>query len=242
MILVAMQPTYLPWLGYFDLMDQADVFVLLDNVQFEHRSWQHRNRLRSPSGLVWLTVPVKTSGRRGQMIYDVEIDFSQGFPRRHIRAVELYYRRARYFDRYYPTFRELLLQAGPRLVELNIKLMDWIARELGIQQMVVRGSERPVNGKRSTLLVELCRDLGTPKYLSPVGSYGYIRHEHASFAQAGIRVLFHNYVHPTYRQAFVPFVPYCSTLDLLMNHGEEAVTILRSGRRNPLEIHEVESM
>src|SRR5580704_12957199 len=94
------QPTYLPWLGYFDLIDQVDVFVLLDNVQFEKQSWQQRNRIKTPTGLQWLTVPVIFRGRFGQLIKDVEIREAE-FWRNHLRAIELNYRRARFFHQYF---------------------------------------------------------------------------------------------------------------------------------------------
>ncbi len=101
------QPTYLPWLGYFDLLDQVDKFVLLDTVQFEKQSWQQRNRIKTPTGLMWLTVPVVFRGRLGQRIVDVEIREPE-FCRDHLRAVELNYRRAPFFGDYYPAFCELL--------------------------------------------------------------------------------------------------------------------------------------
>ena len=94
------QPTYLPWSGYFDLIDQVDVFILLDDVQFEKQSWQQRNRIKTPVGLQWLTVPVVFRGRLGQLIKDVEIRTAD-FCRDHCRAIELNYRRAEFFGTYF---------------------------------------------------------------------------------------------------------------------------------------------
>ena len=94
------QPTYLPWIGYLDLIDQVETFVLLDNVQFERQSWQHRNRIKTPSGLHWLTVPVLFRGRFGQLINEVEIRDIE-FWRNHLRAIELNYRRAPFFADYF---------------------------------------------------------------------------------------------------------------------------------------------
>src|SRR5216684_6490113 len=102
------QPTYLPWLGYFDLMDQVDVFVLLDDVQFEKQSWQQRNRIKTPVGLQWLTVPVIFKGRFGQLIKDVEIR-DPDFWRNHFRAIELNYRRSPFFDHYAEELRSCLM-------------------------------------------------------------------------------------------------------------------------------------
>ena len=86
-----MQPAYLPWCGYFDLLDQADVFILLDTVQFSYQSWQHRNRIRTRDGLSWLTVPVRTKGRHGQSIVETELGASPSFPEGHLHSIELNY-------------------------------------------------------------------------------------------------------------------------------------------------------
>src|SRR5579864_5457599 len=112
------QPTYLPWLGYLDLIDQVDTFVLLDNVQFEKQSWQQRNRIKTPTGLQWLTVPVIFKGRFGQHIQDVEI--REDFAAKHLRALELNYRRAQYFDQYFPALTTVLQEfgAGRHLADL----------------------------------------------------------------------------------------------------------------------------
>jgi hypothetical protein len=165
------QPTYLPWLGYFDLLDQVDKFVLLDTVQFEKQSWQQRNRIKTPPGLLWLTVPVVFRGRLGQRIADVEIREAD-FWRDHLRAVELNYRRAPFFDSYYPPLSELLrsASAGLRLAELTIALLRWLSQALGIKTPIVRSSELAVTGKRTQLLAEICSVLEATTYVSPLGS------------------------------------------------------------------------
>ena len=113
------QPTYLPWLGYFDVMDQVDTFVLLDSVQFEKQSWQHRNRIKTATGLQWLTVPVIYRGHFGQPINQVEIRDPE-FARKHSRGIELSYRRTPYFDTYYPELADVLhAQAKGLLADLN---------------------------------------------------------------------------------------------------------------------------
>jgi len=104
-----MQPTYLPWLGYFDLMDQADVFVFLDNVQFARRSWQQRNRIRGPKGLQWLSVPVKKRGRYHRDIRSTKIVKDGRFPTKHLRALEYSYKGAPHFKDYFPGIRDILM-------------------------------------------------------------------------------------------------------------------------------------
>ena len=229
------QPTYLPWIGYFDLLDQVDQLVLLDSVQFEKQSWQQRNRIKTPTGLQWLTVPVAFRGRLGQRIVDVEIRQAD-FWHDHLRAIELNYRRAPHFDQYYPALQDLLKSAASdlRLARLNLKLLEWLTETLGIRTPMVRSSELPVEGRRTQLLAEICAALGATTYISPLGSADYLLGELELLTSRGISVSFQHYEHPSYRQLFPPFLPYACVLDLLFNEGENALPILRSGRRPPL--------
>ncbi len=227
------QPAYLPWLGYFDLIDQVDVFVLLDSVQFEKQSWQQRNRIKTPTGLQWLTVPVIFNGRFGQRIQEVEIR-EPDFWRKHLRSIEVNYRRAPFFDRYYPELSDLLQARTSKglLVELNVAIIRWFCEILGIGAQFLRSSELNQPGRRSELLVNLCRSLAADQYLSPLGSAVYLCDDLQQFSQAGIEVGFQHYQHPEYPQLFAPFVPYASALDLLFNTGAEAMEVIRNGRRD----------
>lgn len=228
------QPTYLPWIGYFDLIDQVDRHVVLDNVQFERQSWQQRNRIKGAAGLQWLTVPVEFRGRLGQQIREVRIR-DAGFADDHLRAVELAYRRAPFFEEYYPALTTHLqsARAGSLLLELNLALLRWFLSTLGITTPLVLASQLPVEGKRTELLAAICRNMGADKYLSPPGSAVYLLNEIGIMSQAGIEVSFQNYLHPEYMQRFPPFVPYASALDLLFNEGPRSLEILRRGRREP---------
>jgi WbqC-like protein family len=236
------QPTYLPWLGYFDLLDQVDQFVLLDNVQFEKQSWQQRNRIKTPTGLQWLTVPVVFRGRLGQRIADVEIREPE-FWRDHLRAIELNYRRAPFFERYFgEVSKQIQSQADQRsLSQLTTGMLHWFRSKLGIRTPIVQASRLAVQGRRTDLLAEICASLGATVYLSPLGSADYLLNELAILTDRGIEVTFHHYEHPEYRQLFPPFQPYACLLDLLFNEGENALTVIRSGRRTPFLPNEVVS-
>ena len=229
---VIFQPTYLPWAGYFDLIDSADQFVLLDNVQFEKQSWQQRNQIRAFSGLEWLTVPVRIKGRFGQLIGEVELSNPEFF-RAHLRALELHYRRARCFDLYIDDFRALLEDAAGTgsLALLNARLIGWLCAQLGIATPIRLASELSPQGRRSAMLVDLCRQLGAGRYLSTAGAWDYLRDDQQLFADAGIELRLHDYRHPEYRQVYAPFLPYASVLDLLFNEGAAARQILIGGRR-----------
>ncbi len=229
------QPTYLPWAGYFDLIDQVDCVVSLDSVQFESRSWQQRNRIRTPRGLEWLTVPVIFHRSLGQRIQDVQI-CDPGFWQKHVHVIEHNYRRAPYFDLYFPALLEILqIRADQRaLVDLNLCLIEWLCRLLGIQTKLIRSSSLGEGGKRCELLVNICQRLKANSYLSALGSAGYLLQELDRFSHAGIQVAFQNYQHPQYAQRFQPFCPYASVLDILFNEGDRSMEIIRSGRRSPL--------
>jgi len=229
------QPTYLPWAGYFDLIDQVDAFVLLDNVQFEKQSWQHRNRIKTPAGLQWLTVPVRCRGRFGQLINEAEIR-EVGFWRTHLRAIELNYRRAPFFDRYFDELRNRLTKASEalRLVELDVHLLEWFMGVLGVGTPLLLSSHTGQCGKRTELLANLCGALGATQYVSPIGSAAYLLKEMQILQERGIDVIFQHYEHPQYRQLFPPFYAFASVLDLIFNEGEHALEIVRSGRRQGL--------
>jgi hypothetical protein len=225
------QPTYLPWMGYFDLIDQVDKFILLDDAQFGKQSWDQRNRIKSPTGLQWLTVPVITHGRMGQRLCDTEISDAQ-FWEKQLRAVKVSCGKAPYFDIYFPRLRQLHCETESKLVDLNLKLISWIANELGLTTPMVRSSSLDVAGKRSERLVSMCKSLGATDYVSPRTAL-YLLEDLPIFSESGIGVWFHNYTHPEYKQRFPPFCAYASVLDLMFNEGPRALEIIRSGRGQP---------
>jgi hypothetical protein len=238
-----MQPTYLPWVGYFDLMDQVDAFVILDDVQFVKRSWQHRNRIRTPKGLEWLTVPVTVSGRFDQLISEARIQ-GRDFRSKHVRSIELNYRKCPYFDPYFDELRSVYdaHAESERLVDLTVGLIAWLARSLSVGTRLLRSSALPCEGKRSRYLIALCEELGATDYMSPAGSAAYLLADSEEFAAHGIDVTFHNYKHPEYTQRFLPFLPYASVVDLLMNVGPRSLDVIRSGRGRPLSPQEIEAV
>jgi WbqC-like protein family len=218
-------------MGYFDLIDQVDLFVILDNVQFCKQSWQQRNRIKTANGLQWLTVPVMFRGRLGQSIKDVEIRDPE-FYRDHIRAIELAYRRSPYFVRYFPALEQKLknLQGG-LLLDLNLGLLAWALEALGVKTPSVKASSLGVSGRRTELLANICESVSATEYFSPIGSAAYLAAEQDVLRQRGIEIFFQNYQHPQYRQLFGPFEPFASVIDVVFNHGDEAAEIVRSGRQ-----------
>jgi len=227
--IAVMQPTYLPWIGYFDLIDQADIFVLYDDVDFSKQSWQQRNRIKTSAGVQWLTVPVLTKGRSGQRICDVQINPRSNDLAKHIKTIEQAYSKATFQKTYMGELTALLSGTYVFLADLNIVLIQWFCEKLGIKTPLVRSSELNLEGTRVERLISLCRTVHGTRYLSTPGSKVYID-ENNLFEQNQINLVYHRFTHPVYRQLHGEFVPYLSVLDLLLNEGELSLAIIRSGR------------
>jgi hypothetical protein len=231
------QPTFLPWLGWMDLADQVDLLIILDSVPFSKQSWQQRNRLRTRDGLSYVTVPVRTSGRFGQRIDEVEIA-SPAFVEKLIRTVAQSYARAQHFEALFGGFSAVAGAAGAsgKLVDLNCGLIDWLSERLGINTPRVRSSQLGVEGRRGELVARLCEHVGARCYISPAAAEDYLIQDRREFDARDISVKLQVYEHPVYPQCFEPFMPYVSALDLLLNMGESALSVLRSGRRPGREL------
>jgi hypothetical protein len=227
-----MQPTYLPWLGYFSLMDQVDAFVFLDTVQFVggSDSWLQRNRIKAPHGEMMLTIPVAKKGLRFQNIADAAIIHGREFPQKHIRAITINYGRAPFFDQYAYPFFAVLQDNYTKLADLNIAICDWLAKVLGLNSRRIRASSLDNEGKKADLLAHLCRQLNAHHYISPLRSRDYLKRSSA-FPDSRIKISYHIYEHPVYVQLYPPFLPFMAVIDLLMNAGPESLNIIRSGQR-----------
>jgi hypothetical protein len=228
-----MQPTYLPWIGYFGMIDRTDVFVFLDTVQFARRSWQQRNRIKTANGPQMLTVPVYKKGARDQKIAEVRIDGEARFAEKHRRAIEHALSKAPFYKDYAERLFAILDAGHDRLADLNIDLITWLARELGISTRLLRSSAIRASGAKADLLANICEALNGEVYLSAPGSRDYIESSDA-FRSHGIAVAYHRYEHPTYPQLHGAFEPYMSAIDLLFNLGPQSLACIRSGYREEL--------
>jgi len=220
------QPQYLPWLGYFHKMMMADVFVFLDNVQFKKNEFQNRNRIKTKDRVIWLTVPV--IHRFPQLISEVMINNRENWRKKHLRTLEINYRKAPYFERFFPIFVEGLEKEWVYLSPLNIYFVEKIAEALAIEKRFVVASELESLPEGATdRLVAICRKLGGNTYISGAGGRGYL--ELTKFEKAGIKVIFQEFKHPVYPQLYGEFEPYLSVVDLLFNLGEESGKIILEG-------------
>lgn len=228
MIVSINQPAYLPWLGYFHRIAISDLHIVLDHVQFEKNSFTNRNRVRVGADAAWLTVPVRTKGRFGDLpIRSLEIADAR-FATKHWATISQSYARA-------PHFASL---AGPleaifkRDWNLLAPLLDAVAEPqfaaLGITTPLVSSSELAARGTKSDLILDLCREVGATTYLS--GPFGRDYLDLSSFSDAGIEVRFHEYRHPRYPQVHGGFVPYMAALDLIVNCGPDSARVLSEGQ------------
>jgi hypothetical protein len=231
MRVVILQPGYIPWLGFFEQLQRADVFVIYDDVQFDRRGWRNRNRIKGPDGQVWLTVPVVQKGHFGERVCSVHIDNQQAWKRKHIESLRRFYARAPFFKRYFEPLAETIKKSHEKLIDLDISLIYLLAQWIGEPPAKFRrSSEMAIEGGRTSRLLNICKALGADKYYTGAAAKNYF--ESNLFDDAGIRVEFQNYRHPVYPQLFGEFIPYLSIVDLLFNKGEEAAEIIASGCRD----------
>ena len=208
-----MQPTYLPWAGYFDLMDRSDVFIFLDTVQFEKCSWHKRNKIKTSSGETWLSVPIKRNGSKKKLM-EIEINYADQFSKKHLKTIEYAYKKTPFYDRYMPTLQAILQQEYKFLADLTISLCAWLKSELGIKSELLRSSDLTCSGNKVDLLISLCRQVGAKYYYSPKGSSCYIE-ENNIFLENDIILQYQHYQPVPYRQLHGDFISYLSVLDFL---------------------------
>ena len=227
MIISIHQPQYLPWLGYFDKIDQADMFCFLDNVQYKKNEWQNRNRIKTSQGWQWLTVPVRF--RFPEKINEVAIDSNVNWQHKHLQAIITNYRKAPYFDQYFDFFEGVYKKNWSSVSELNIFLVTEICRFLGMDNFKsVLSSQMDLREDPTDRLIDICKILGGNTYLAGQGGAGYMDLER--FEENGIKVIFQDFNHPVYRQQFKGFVSHLSIIDLLMNCGDKSLAVIRDAQ------------
>ena len=226
MIVAIHQPNYLPWLGYFYKIANCDIFVLLDNVQYNKNGFRNRNKIKTPQGTVWLSVGVLTKGRYGQLITEVEINNSVPWSSIHEKSISQNYSRAPYFKKYKAFFEDIYHKKWGTLVDLDEALIKVIYEILGIKSVkFIRASELNVTGESTELLVNICKAVGADTYLSGPSGQKYMDEE--LFEKEGISLRYSDFRHPTYTQLWGDFTPSMSIIDLIFNEGEKSLEILR---------------
>ena len=221
------QSNYIPWRGYFDLMNLADEFILFDDMQYTRRDWRNRNIIKSPSGLKWLTIPVQVSGKYLQPIKDTLVS-DGAWHRRHWKTIVHCYRNAEFFEPCKNWLEELYLGANEqRLSAINHRFLKAICELLGIKTEIKWSMDYQLSSDRTERLVALCEQAGASEYLSGPTAKAYL--DEAQFARRGIKLSYMDYSgYPEYRQLNPPFAPNVSILDLILNEGPRAPEFLKS--------------
>ena len=226
MMVAAHQPSYLPWLGYLDKMAKADLFVVMDDLQYEAQNFQNRNRIKLNNGSGWLTVPLER-GHRSDRICDKRIRNGATNPKEHWQrrtwaTLQHHYRRAPHFARYAEELEDVYRRPWDRLIDLDLHILELARRWFGITRPVVRSSTLGLEGQRTDRIADLCRKVGATVYLSGSGgSTGYLDVD--LLRRSGVTLAWQTFRHPVYPQRYpeLGFIPNLCFLDFLLNVGDE---------------------
>ena len=224
------QSNYIPWKGYFDMIAAVDEFILYDDMQYTRRDWRNRNRIKTPRGLQWLSVPVKVKGKYHQKIRDTEIDGSD-WASAHWKTLIQNYRKAPHFSEI-AAWLEGLYLAEPytHLSRLNRRFIEAICGYLGIATVISNSWDYPLVDGKTERLADLCARAGGTEYVSGPSAKDYI--EENVFAIRGIELTWFDYSgYPEYPQLWGDFVHGATILDLLFNCGRDAHRYMRHIRR-----------
>ncbi|MEP6861238.1 MAG: WbqC family protein [Deltaproteobacteria bacterium] len=237
MIVAAHQPHFLPWLGYLDKLAKADLFVIMDDLQYEAQNYQNRQRIVVDEHELWLTVPLVRGGQH-ERICDKQIDHGgnakQHWQRRIWLTLEQAYRRAPYFAAYRAELEDVFSRWWTSLLALDLHMLDLARRWFGITTPIVRSSTLGLEGAKTDRLIDLCRKVGARAYLSGGGgSTTYLDPER--IGRAGIGLIWQQFTHPTYPQVAPGFVPRLGFIDLLCNAGGASRDLLFD-RSHPMRL------
>jgi hypothetical protein len=225
--IAVVQSNYIPWRGYFDLINSVDEFILYDDVQYTIRDWRNRNIIKTSSGPLWLTIPVEVKGKYFQKIKDTRIS-NQTWGRKHWASIIHNYSRAKYFPIHTELFEELYLRSQDRLLsQINYRFIVAICRILGIATTISWSMDYNLIGDKTERLVHLCQQAGATAYLSGPSAKAYLNED--LFRSGGIAVSYMDYSgYREYTQLYPPFQPQVSIIDLIFNEGSQATGYMKS--------------
>ena len=223
MNVVILQPSYIPWRGYFDQIRRADLFIFYDDVQYDKHGWRNRNQIKTAQGRQWLTIPVHSKGvTDGTPIKDVRIDWSKPWTKNHLKALTISYNRSPHFKGYLPLLEEFFSRRDEFLADFTIETTIALTRGLGFTATrFMRSSELTgIDGQKTDRLIQILQQVGAKHYISGPSARDYIEQE--KFDAAGITLEYMQYNYPEYPQLHPPYDPYVTVLDLMFMVGSEA--------------------
>lgn len=221
-----LQSNYIPWKGYFDMIAYVDEFILYDDMQYTRRDWRNRNKIKTPQGVQWLTVPVKVKGKYRQTIRETEID-GMDWAKAHWKSLCQHYRRADHFSVIAQELESFYLHNEyTYLSQLNRTLIEWVCLKLGIKTKISNSWDYQLIEGKSERLADLCTQAGGTEYISGPAAKDYIVEQ--TFVDRGIKLIWFDYAgYQEYPQLWGEFTHYVSILDLLFNCGKEARQFMR---------------
>jgi hypothetical protein len=227
MNVVILQPSYIPWRGYFGQIRKADLFIFYDDVQYDKHGWRNRNQIKTAQGKHWLTIPVHSKGvTEGIPIKDVRIDWSKPWGKNHLKALTSAYNKSPHFKDYLPLLESFYQRRDECLADFTIETTIRLSRELGITSTrFLRSSELSgIHGAKTDRLIQILKHVGAKHYISGPSARDYIEKER--FDEAGITLEYMEYNYPEYPQLYPPFEPYVTILDLLCMTGKDALNYI----------------
>ena len=221
------QSNYIPWKGYFDLINMVDEFILFDDMQYTRRDWRNRNKIKTPQGLLWLSIAVQVKGHYHQRIRDTVIS-DPNWNREHFKTIKHHYARAKCFSTYADALERLYLGTDQtNLSAINHRFLAALCDLLGIETRITQSMDYRLADGKTERLVDLCKQVGATEYLSGPAARDYIDED--LFAQEGIALRWMDYSgYPEYRQLHGPFEHQVSIIDLIMNEGPDAGKYMKS--------------
>jgi hypothetical protein len=206
-------------------MYNSDIFVFLDDSQYGKNQVINRNKIKTAKGWTYLSVPVLIKGHFGQLISEVKIDNHINWRKKHWKSILYNYKKAHHFDDHSSFFEDLYQREWKKLSELNEYIIRNIAEFLDIKTKFIRSSELNIEGDATQWLVNIVKAVGGDSYFSGLQSKDYM--EDHLFAENGIKLIYQDFHHPTYKQLFGEFIPKMSVIDLLYNEGLKSTEIIR---------------
>lgn len=214
------QSNFLPWRGYFDFIRETDLFILHDDLQFTKGDWRNRNKIKTPRGVEWITVPVHYH-HTSQIIEETQVDYSTPWVQKILNRIRESYRRAPCFEPYFSELADLLLQPAASISDLNLRLINWVCHQLEIDTSIKLSREYHPQGAKTERLIGILQQVKASTYLSGPAAKAYLLPE--LFGQAGILLEYKQYDYPQYDQLYPPFESKVSVIDLLFMKGKDAI-------------------
>jgi hypothetical protein len=226
MIISIMQPTFMPWAGYFHMIKNSDLFIFLDDVQFNKRSWQQRNKFLQLQNEIYLTVPVNSKGKFNQKINDVKINYEQEWKDKHLKVFEYNYKKHPFFNEVFNLITTAYNKDFNELYKLNIFLIDLVKEYLSIKVETKLSSQFNITSTKGDRIIDLLKANGATKYLSPNGSKDYLN-EGKIFKENNIELKYLDYKCLPYRQLNnKKFISHLSIMDAIFNLGTKTIEVL----------------